>query len=123
MPGDASFRRYFRIHTPKGSYVAMDAKPPQEDCHSYIAVAKGLRQLGLSVPEIFYAEKNQGFLLLSDFGDLTYLKALRNHNADQLYHAALNSLVVLQACRHIDDKSIPFFNASLMWQEWKWFKE
>src|SRR3990167_1894843 len=123
MPSDASFRRYYRIHTPSGSYVAMDAEPPQEDCRPYVAIAKGLRRLGLQVPDIIYAEEEQGFLLLTDFGDLTYLKALTTDNVGQLYATALNALMLLQHCRDIQNRQIPFFTAEIMWQEWACFKE
>lgn len=123
MPSDASFRRYFRIHTPKGSYVVMDAKPEEEDCHSYIAIAKGLRHLGLHTPEIFYVEEKQGFMLISDFGEITYLKALNQTNADQLYTIALHALLNLQACRDIQNKVIPLFTSEFMWREWQWCKE
>ena len=123
MPGDASFRRYFRIHTKKGSFVVMDAEPPREDCRSYIAIANSLRHIGLHVPDIFHAEEEQGFLLLTDFGDMTYLKALNNQNADQLYTIALHALVTLQTCQGVAEKPIPFFTSHFMWQEWQWCKE
>ena len=68
MPGDASFRRYFRLHTSTGSLVAMDAPPAQENCRPYIAIANALRSRGLQTPEIIAAELEQGFLLITDFG-------------------------------------------------------
>ncbi|OGT36971.1 MAG: hypothetical protein A3F11_09355 [Gammaproteobacteria bacterium RIFCSPHIGHO2_12_FULL_37_14] len=123
MQGDASFRRYFRLQAANNTYVVMDAKPPKEDCRPYIAIAKCLRNMGLQVPEIFYSEEEQGFLLISDFGDLTYLKALTTRNADQLYTAALDVLMILQTCRHVQDMQIPSFTREIMWQEWAWCKE
>lgn len=123
MPGDASFRRYFRLNTPSQSYVVMDAKPPQEDCQKYIDVAEALGAIGLNVPKIFHAEKDLGFLLITDFGDLTYLKSLNHLNADQLYQNALQALAVLQTCRHVPNRKIPCFTSEWMWQEWAWCKE
>lgn len=123
MVGDASFRRYFRIHTASGSYVAMDAKPPQEDCSPYIAVAKDLRHLGLQVPEIIFAAEDQGFLLMTDFGDLTYLKALNEQNAEALYMKALAALSLLQSCSKVYHRAPPLFDSAWMWQEWNLCKE
>src|SRR5205085_11599679 len=94
MPGDASFRQYYRIFSNGNSYVVMDAPPPQENCQSFFAIANGLRDLGLNTPQIFYAGLKEGFLLLSDFGDMTYLKALNGTNAHPLYECALNALCI-----------------------------
>ena len=123
MIGDASHRRYFRIHTTTGSYVAMDAPPHQENCHAFLNISKALKTLGLVTPDIIKADLTQGFLLLTDFGDLTYLKALKHDNADQLYETALHSLSILQSCQNIPNQPIPFFDQTWMWQEWAWHKE
>src|SRR5215213_9851401 len=40
LAGDASFRRYFRVHRPDGSTaVLMDAPPAHEDVGPFLAVA------------------------------------------------------------------------------------
>lgn len=122
MPGDASFRRYFRIHTLQQSYVAMDAPPP-ENCRPFVAVAKSLKQLGLHVPDIIHADVESGFLLLTDFGDATYLKTLNSDNADLLYKAALDALSTLQHCREVPGHVLPIFDREFMLQEWAWHKE
>ena len=41
---DASFRRYFRARTEKGSYVIMDAPPEQEPLDQFIAIDQALIQ-------------------------------------------------------------------------------
>lgn len=123
MPGDASFRRYFRVHSKTTSWVAMDAPPPRENCRPYIAIAKALRAMGLQTPDIIEADVERGFLLLTDFGDMTYLKALNTKNADLLYGCALNALSILQGCPVVPHHVLPFFTAEFMQQEWAWHKE
>ncbi len=123
MTGDASFRRYFRVATPEISYVAMDAPPPKENCAPFVAIAEALKNMGLQTPTVVRADLEQGFLLLTDFGNLTYLKALNAKNADHLYDLALDSLAVLQSCRHVSDREIPPFSSDFIWQEWAWHKE
>lgn len=123
LPHHASLRRYFRIHTDKTSFIAMDAPPPQENCMSFIAISHALRNIGLETPEIIAKDLSHGFLLLSDFGDTTYLKALNSQNADLLYHRALHDLAILQRCQQISPMTIPAFKPEFMWQEWKWHKE
>ena len=123
MPGDASFRRYFRVTTTNGSFVAMDAPPPRENCRPFVAIANALRSMKLHAPEIIAADLDKGFLLLTDFGDATYLKTSREENANQLYYAALDALLVLQTCQQVDGFTIPAFTAEFMQQEWAWHKE
>lgn len=121
---DASFRRYFRVATSHGSFIAMDADPKHEDCSSYVAIGKCLRAMGLQAPEMLRTNIEQGFLLITDFGDATYLKLLNNGaNADALYTRALKSLAILQTCREVPGKIIPLFGSEMMLKEWAWYKE
>jgi aminoglycoside/choline kinase family phosphotransferase len=96
---DASFRRYFRITLADGSTrVVMDAPPEHEDCRPYLQVARLLDDAGVHVPKVFSEDLQQGFLLLSDLGNTTYLDALKAHPecAAALYREASSALVTLQ---------------------------
>jgi N-acetylmuramate 1-kinase len=98
---DASFRRYFRVHLPNEylghkTLIAMDAPPPQEDCAPFVKVAKLMLDAGLNVPEVIAQDLQNGFLLLSDLGDDTYLSQLNADNAQALYGAATDALIKLQ---------------------------
>ena len=73
---DASFRRYFRVWSGDATYIAMDAPPNNENCVPFINVARRLEQHGLNVPHIFQQDVAQGFLLLSDLGNTSYLSKL-----------------------------------------------
>jgi N-acetylmuramate 1-kinase len=97
LAGDASFRRYYRLDRNGGSTVLMDAPPPQEDVGPYVCVAGLLRELGLSAPEVLAEDREEGFLLLEDFGDDTYTRLL-DCGADEpaLYALAVDTLVALQ---------------------------
>lgn len=123
MAGDASFRRYFRVVTADGTFVAMDAPPPQENIAPFVAIARALKAKGVHTPDIIFTDFSCGFLLLEDFGDTTFLSALTAKNADHLYDLALETLAVLQACNHVPERDLPRFSADFMWQEWAWFKE
>ncbi|MDX2219397.1 MAG: phosphotransferase [Burkholderiales bacterium] len=92
---DASFRRYFRISgLPDGeTRIVMDAPPPQEDCRPYVRIAGMLRDAGLNAPRIFATDVERGFLLIEDLGHQTYLQALTDDNADELFLPALDALV------------------------------
>ncbi len=125
MAGDASFRRYFRVWIGGQTYVVMDAPPTKERCQPFVQIARALQELGLNAPQIFEADLEQGFLLLSDFGDTTFLKALTLHPDDamSLYANALKALATLQDCRHVHDYDLPYFDKKWLVQEWAWHKE
>ena len=93
---DASFRRYFRITTPSGTRIVMDAPPGQEDCRPYIKVAGLLRAAGVNAPEVQAADLTQGFLLMTDLGRDTYLDAIDEQNADRLFREANEALIKWQ---------------------------
>jgi N-acetylmuramate 1-kinase len=123
MPGDASFRRYFRVELSDQSYVAMDAPTERDACKPYIAISHALRAHGLKAPEIIHEDLAHGFLLLTDFGDQQLLKALNPNNVLKLYTQALEALAVLQNCRHVEGWKVPPFTAHFMQQELVLFKE
>jgi aminoglycoside/choline kinase family phosphotransferase len=123
MAGDASFRRYFRVRVGSMHYVAMDAPPEKENnCRPFIAIAESLRQQGLHAPEIIASDIEQGFLLLTDFGDKLYLKELTAENAESLYATALDALATLQGTT-VQDWEVPPFTADFMYCELQLSKE
>lgn len=123
MAGDASVRRYSRVTTASGTYIALDASELIDSCAPFVAIAKALHVLGLQAPAILAADMQQGWLLLSDFGDQTYLRALTKDNVDVLYQRALKALSILQTCREVPERTIPPFTKELMRQEWAWHQE
>ncbi len=94
---DASFRRYFRITLDNGeTRIVMDAPPEHEDCRPFLHVAALFRDAGVHVPEVFAQDLEQGFLLLSDLGNTTYLNVLDAETAPRLYRDANAALVDIQ---------------------------
>lgn len=93
---DASFRRYFRVHQHDHSRIVMDAPPEHEDIDSFVRIAEFLSRTGTHVPRIFAKNLEQGFLLLSDLGNTSYLSALNEQSADALYRAAIDEIIKMQ---------------------------
>jgi len=122
MAGDASFRRYFRLHSGQQSFVVMDASLQLDCCEPYVAIAKTLQQSGIAVPSVIAQDLKKGYMLISDFGDRLYLKELNQNNADRLYKTAMNTLSVLQTCPEVKDWVVPDFNQKLMQHELDEFK-
>ena len=94
---DASFRRYFRVTLENGdTRIVMDAPPEHEDCRPFLHVAALFRDAGVHVPEVYAQDLEQGFLLLSDLGNTTYLNVLDATTAPALYRDANAALVDIQ---------------------------
>ena len=69
IPGDASFRRYFRIRDGERGAMLMHAPPPQEDPQPFLDVAEYLTGHGARAPQIYAADAPAGWVLLEDFGN------------------------------------------------------
>lgn len=98
LPGDASFRRYFRLTRSGGeSAMLMHAPPPHEDPAPFLAVARWLGDNGLRAPAILAAEPEAGWVLTEDFGNDRMRDWLDIHPADEraAYEAAVEALVAL----------------------------
>jgi aminoglycoside/choline kinase family phosphotransferase len=95
---DASFRRYFRVFTARGTYIIMDAPPGKEDVRPYLKVSALLAALGAHVPRVHESDAPRGLLLLEDLGTLSYLQQLEAcGDPDELYADALRVLADIQA--------------------------
>ena len=93
---DASFRRYFRVTAGERSWIAMDAPPRHEDCRPFVHVAGLLRTAGVNAPRVEAQDIERGFLLLTDFGNTTYLQALNEADAGALFGDAIDALIKWQ---------------------------
>jgi tRNA threonylcarbamoyl adenosine modification protein YjeE len=94
LQGDASTRRYARLEDGGRRCILMDAPrqpdgPPirngrpysriarlAEDVRPFVAVAQGLRDVGLSAPEIYAHDLDHGFVLFEDLGDRVFAREL-----------------------------------------------
>lgn len=68
IPGDASFRRYFRIRDGERKAMLMHAPPPHEDPKPFLDVAHWLAAHGHRAPHILAEDAQEGWILLEDFG-------------------------------------------------------
>jgi len=97
LPGDASFRRYFRINRGGKSAMLMDAPPPNEDPEPYLRAAKWLDANGLRAPHIYAEDAARGLVLIEDFGEVRMREYLDQWPGDErgVYTAAVDTLVEL----------------------------
>jgi aminoglycoside/choline kinase family phosphotransferase len=119
---DASFRRYFRATFTDGSTkVVMDAPPQHEDCKPFLHIGQLFEEAGAHVPHVYAQDMAQGFLLLSDLGNTTYLQALDAGNARGLYDQAIDALIKIQLASKPNE--LPPYDEALLRRELNLFPE
>ncbi len=121
---DASFRRYYRLQTPTGTAVVMDAPPEHEDCRPFVSVTDLLSQAGVTVPSILAQNLQQGFLLLSDLGEQTYFQAIQSGIDDaRLQKLYRNTIATLVRMQKAPVTNLPSYDTGRLMQELSVFAE
>jgi aminoglycoside/choline kinase family phosphotransferase len=117
---DASFRQYFRVTNKQDNktYIVMDAPPDKENCHSFVLVTDLIRGVGVNAPDIIAIDIQQGFLLLDDLGNDSYLDHLAEDTADGLYIDAIEALIKMQTI----DGILPAYDENLLQTEMNLFE-
>lgn len=112
--GDASTRSYARLPLSERPAILMNAPrqpdgPPirdgkpysalvhlAEDITPFVAIAEALKAAGLSVPEIYDFDLDQGFIVLEDLGEAVYGgEVRRGRSLAELWGPAVDVLVAL----------------------------
>ena len=117
LAGDASFRRYFRVHRGGESAVLMDAPPDKEDVGPFLKVTGHLLDRGLAPPRPLAIDRTRGLLLLEDFGDerVTLLLQREPERERDIYEAAVDILAEVAGQPAPDD--IPPYDEEAMARE------
>jgi N-acetylmuramate 1-kinase len=124
LAGDASNRRYERLHRGGRTAVLMDApRDKGEDIRPFIAIARYLTGLGLSAPAILAEDHEHGFLLLEDLGDDLFARVIPRDPTQEtaLYEAATDVLVHLHNAApphglRVYDPAVMLDMAALAWR-------
>ncbi len=121
---DASFRRYFRIDSPHGSRIIMDAPPDQEDCRPFAKVAQLMQAAQVKVPEVLAWNEVSGFMLLTDMGTQTLLQAINKEDPQANQHWYLQAIEALIAWQRASTPGVlPAYDETLLRREMELFPE
>jgi aminoglycoside/choline kinase family phosphotransferase len=121
VAGDASFRRYFRLHTATGSVIVCEAPPATEKNAEFVAVRELLQAAGVRVPALLAVDLRRGYLLLEDLGDALLLPALEAATVDHWYGRAMDML--LRLARADGSRSLPAYSVARLQGELDLFPE
>jgi hypothetical protein len=98
LPGDASFRRYFRVRKADGSTaMLMHAPPPRENPAPFLRAALWLDGNRMRAPIILADNADAGFVLMEDFGDVRVREYVEAWPDDEVavYRTAIDALLAL----------------------------
>ena len=121
---DASFRRYFRIDSPHGSRIIMDAPPDLEDCRPFAKVAQLMQAAQLNVPQVLAWDQAKGFMLLTDLGRQTMLQCIDRDNPRanlDYYLQAVDALIAWQCAS--SPGVLPPYDEALLRREMELFPD
>lgn len=123
ISGDASFRRYFRVTRPEGSWILMDAPGLADDALRFIAIAAAYASRGLIVPEVKAFDVKAGLILLSDLGDELLQFQLNDSNVSDRYRQALALLPIIRQITSSEFGDFPRFDRAFLLRELHIFTE
>tara|TARA_B100000401_G_scaffold251069_1_gene170505 strand:- start:1391 stop:2371 length:981 start_codon:yes stop_codon:yes gene_type:complete len=104
IKSDASFRKYYRL---ENNILVMDASSEKgESVSKFSEVARILHSFDLSAPKILDVNKEEGFILLEDFGDKVFSKYMNRENKKDLYKKAIDVLVDIKFKSHQNRSSL-----------------
>jgi aminoglycoside/choline kinase family phosphotransferase len=110
LKGDASLRRYFRIHCEKQTYILMDTSKEMHYLNPFIRYARLLEQQQVLVPRIYEIDLKNGLVLLSDLSDQLFLDMLNADNCNHAYKTAMDILLNLQTCHARAEHPLPLYD-------------
>lgn len=125
VSGDASFRRYFRLHYLNHSWIAVDAPADKEDNPRFVAIARAWYNHNVAVPKVIAHDFERGFMLLEDFGDQLLWPALHAPATERaqviaLYEQAITQLLHIQT---LPVQALPAYDAELLDREMALFRD
>jgi aminoglycoside/choline kinase family phosphotransferase len=122
VSGDASFRQYFRFSLQEQSWIAVHAPPDKENNQAFVDVAKLFADHGLRVPVLLAWDREQGFLLLTDFGDQLLWPLLNTETVDHWYGRSMAAIAQLQAIP-LAHATLPYYDSRRLQTEMGLFTE
>ena len=107
------------MHTPDGPRIIMDSPPHLEPCEPFIEIGQKLVSSGIQVPKIYFQDPEQGFLVLSDFGDRHFQDILHTQERNERYADAIQQIIKLQVASQSWFAELPLFDVIGRQKNWK----
>ncbi len=110
LPQAGSDRQYYRILTPKGSYIVTHGNNVREN-QTFIYFSKLFSRLQLATPTVLWHDEGYGFYIQEDIGTKSLLDILETEGyTDHLYQLYKNSLAQLAKLQVLAHSVIDYNN-------------
>lgn len=125
LAGDASARKYFRIHFNAETFVLMFWEPFDEEKYPFLSVLRHFEKAGVDVPAIKAVGASLGVILLEDLGDLTlerkFWEASQPEHSWPFYQKSLDQIIKIHTTATTSKsptiaKEIQFDTAKFLWE-------
>jgi aminoglycoside/choline kinase family phosphotransferase len=112
VSGDASSRQYFRVEKDGNTAILMDCSAEEDNkVADFVKIGSWLNEIGLHAPKIYESDTDNGFLLIRDFGDVSFRKAIESGGDRLLYYVLATDVL-----KHLKATScaikLPTYNSS-----------
>ena len=118
---DASFRKYYRLTKEDKSFIVMDSSLELDSLSPFIEISARLYKASVKAPQILEKNRQEGYLILEDFGNTLLLDVLNENNFRKLYTDSINAILKMQDANPdglpLYDKKFLHFEMDLM-KEW-----
>ena len=95
ITGDASFRRFYRLILNKSSKILVLAKKEKyKNLIAYSSVNRFLRRNKILTPKLYTHNFSKGFIIIEDFGNLSFYKILLKSNNKLIVYKKLVDLLI-----------------------------
>lgn len=116
LKGDASTRRYSRVNKNGRSAILMDCRNEpsfKPGMAEFLKIQDWLKNIGISVPHIYEVDETKHFMIVEDFGDITFSQAIaQGHNQSDLYKCAAE--VLAHIAKNACELSLPLYEQTFI---------
>ncbi|MSP52648.1 MAG: aminoglycoside phosphotransferase [Gammaproteobacteria bacterium] len=121
LVGGWSDRRIYRVTTPTKTLILVDSSAELVGLKDFVVIDQALARNQVDVPEIMAVDFELGYLLETDFGDVSLFSQLSADNSSHWYRRVVDELARIQKCQPPKEYSLSRFDAEHCRIEWKLF--
>lgn len=128
LPGDWAARPMYRISNQSRTAIMLETVPDNDpnaiEGHRVAPVAalyRFLHDKGVKTPEVFEADPQRGILIMEDFGDVNWERALASGDDPAFYDAALSILQQFKTIKPDAAIDLPEFQNSYIFGRTIWY--
>ena len=97
VSGDASFRKYYRVN----DLIFVDAPPATEKNAEFVEYSEIYAQNGVLVPRVIASDLTNGYLCISDLGNVMFSQYNNSENEERIYTKACDLAVKISRINHL----------------------